>query len=174
MGYLGAYLLAGIAAALFFSALNLNSLTPMVGASGAISGVLGLYFFLFPANEVRIFMWIFYYAKTFYLKARWVLGFYVVWDNLLPMAAGSGGGVAYGAHIGGFIFGLLAGGVASMVVARPKARDGMSRADFHMKMARHRMTQGQDVSAYQHLQKAMKLDPNLTDEARALMSQIAQ
>ena len=78
----------------------------MVGASGAISGVLGLYFLLFPRNQVKVFVFFFpFIMQTILLPARWVLGIYLLLDNLVPVLIGAGGGVAYGAHIGGFLAG---------------------------------------------------------------------
>ena len=107
MRYLFAYVLTGIAASLFFALFAGKSLIPMVGASGAISGVLGLYFLLFPRNQVKLFVFLFpLLMDTFVLPARWVLGVYLVADNLLPFLIGTRSGVAYGAHIGGFLAGL--------------------------------------------------------------------
>jgi membrane associated rhomboid family serine protease len=105
VGYLLAYLLTGVGATLFFSAFAGSSMTPMVGASGAISGVLGLYFLLFPRNEVKVLVF-FFFITVILLPARLVLGFYLIADNLLPFIMKQQTGVAYGAHIGGFIVGL--------------------------------------------------------------------
>jgi membrane associated rhomboid family serine protease len=172
-GYLCVYLLSGVAASLFFGAISGDSLTPLIGASGAISGVLGLYFFLFPANEIKIFIFLIpFIFKSVFFKARWVLLFYVVVENLFPLWLGAGSSTAYGAHLGGFFFGLLAGLIASLVVARPKARGDLSRAQFHLKMARYRLQQGQPVSAYQHVNKALKQDPSVQLEADEILSQI--
>ncbi|MEK7704365.1 MAG: rhomboid family intramembrane serine protease [Myxococcota bacterium] len=105
--YLLLYLGAGVVATLFFSLLSLGSMVPLVGASGAISGVLGAYFSWFPRNRVRVLVWLFIFVDVIRLPARWVLGFYLLVDNLLPFVFGQGaGGVAYGAHIGGFFAGL--------------------------------------------------------------------
>lgn len=112
--FLLTYLGCGIAATLFFAFFVPTSQVPLIGASGAISGVLGCYFLWFPRNRVRCFLFFFPFLMTsIYLPARWVLGFYLVIDNLLPFlfTAGSGTGVAHGAHIGGFLGGLaIAGG----------------------------------------------------------------
>ncbi len=109
VGYLLGYLLAGVAATLFFALFVPDSQIPLVGASGAISGVLGCYFLWFPRNQVKTFVFLFpLLMNTFYLPARLVLGFYLVLDNLIPFLfnAGQASGVAHGAHIGGFLFGL--------------------------------------------------------------------
>jgi hypothetical protein len=97
----------GIVATLAFSAMALSSMTPMVGASGAISGVLGFYFLFFPRNSVKVFIILFpILMDVILLPARWVLGIYVLFDNLLPIIWGAKSGVAYGAHLGGFLGGL--------------------------------------------------------------------
>ena len=109
MRYLATYLGTGVAATLFHLMLASSSPLPLLGASGAISGVLGVYFVWFPRNRVRLWVMLFpFFMHVIKAPARWVLGFYVVADNLLPLLLGSrGGGVAYGAHIGGFFGGVL-------------------------------------------------------------------
>jgi membrane associated rhomboid family serine protease len=108
--YLLAYLVTGAAATLFYSLLAPDSTLPLVGASGAISGVLGFYFIWFPRNVVRVFVFLFpIVMRVFEIPARIVLGAYLIIDNLLPMiltAGQPGGGVAHGAHLGGFVAGL--------------------------------------------------------------------
>lgn len=108
-GYLAAYLGTGIAATLFHSFLQPGSELPTVGASGAISGVLGFYFVWFPRNQVRVLLFFFpIFSRIVLMPARWVLGIYLVLYNLLPflLSPGRGGGVAHGAHIGGFLAGM--------------------------------------------------------------------
>ena len=104
------YLLTGAAATLFHAVFDSDSRIPLVGASGAISGVLGFYFLWFPKNHVRVWVLLFpFFMDVVLLPARLVLGFYLVLDNLLPflLTQGTpGAGVAYGAHIGGFLAGL--------------------------------------------------------------------
>ncbi len=107
LGYLAAYLATGVAATLAHALFRMDSMLPMLGASGAISGVLGFYFLWFPRNEVRLFMWLYFYIDVFLVPARWVLGFYLLVDNLLPfLFSGDAGGVAHSAHIGGFFAGV--------------------------------------------------------------------
>ena len=109
VGYLMAYLGAGLVATLFFALFVPNSQIPMLGASGAISGVLGFYFLWFPRNRIKVFVFLFpLIMTTFLIPARIVLGVYLVIDNVLPfmMNSAEGGGVAHGAHIGGFLAGL--------------------------------------------------------------------
>ncbi|MBN1140519.1 MAG: rhomboid family intramembrane serine protease [Deltaproteobacteria bacterium] len=109
LGYALLYFGGGIAATIFFSLFVPGSQIPMVGASGAISAVLGCYFIWFPANRIKVFVFLFpILMQTVEVPARIVLGFYLLVDNLIPflLTSGEGSGVAYGAHIGGFLAGL--------------------------------------------------------------------
>lgn len=108
IGYLLTYLTGGVAATFVFGLLAGKSMTPLVGASGAISGVLGLYFILFPRNKVKVFIALFpFFFNIVLLPARLVLGIYILIDNLLPFLTGAQTNVAFGAHIGGFFAGLI-------------------------------------------------------------------
>lgn len=124
LGYLAAYLGTGVAATLGDFALRWGSEIPSVGASGAISGVLGMYFVWFPQNRVHLWVFLFpFFMNVIELSARVVLAVYVVVQNLLPLLlAGSESGVAYGAHLGGF----FAGAAAAFLVraARPELEPG--------------------------------------------------
>ena len=102
------YLLCGVAAALAQAAINPSSSIPMVGASGGIAGVLGAYLVLHPKAAVRCLMVIIVFFRFINLPAWLVLG---GWIGLQFVAApqafqGTGGGVAYMAHIGGFVAGV--------------------------------------------------------------------
>jgi membrane associated rhomboid family serine protease len=108
LGYLVTYFVTGIVATLFFALFQLDSMLPLVGASGAISGILGCYFVWFPRNRVRLLMVWFVFIDVISVPARLVLGFYLIIDNVLPfLFSGGGSGVAHGAHIGGFLAGLV-------------------------------------------------------------------
>lgn len=102
------YLLCGVGAALTQALPNTESTVPMIGASGAISGVLGAYLLLFPRARVLVLIPLFVYVTTVRLSAGVVLMFWFVFQILSSLlAAGQEGGVAFGAHIGGFIAGML-------------------------------------------------------------------
>lgn len=107
--YLMFYLITGIIATLchvFYSSMQGVSLfIPSLGASGAISGILGGYLILFPRNEVRV--WALY--SVFKVPAFISLGLWIVLQfvNSSAKIEGEGGGVAYAAHIGGFLAGVL-------------------------------------------------------------------
>jgi membrane associated rhomboid family serine protease len=113
--YLFWYLATGVAATLFHSLIFSSSEIPVVGASGAISGILGFYFVWFPRNTVRVLVFLPpFFMPVFQIPARWVLAFFLVVDNLLPFLFAGESGVANGAHIGGF----LAGGVVAWMMDR--------------------------------------------------------
>lgn len=97
------YLLSGFFAAVAQIAIDPNSLIPMVGASGAIGGVMGAYIMLYPRVKVRMLMFI----LVIRIPAFAVLGYWIVLQFLGSLNGSSGGGVAFAAHIGGFLAGAL-------------------------------------------------------------------
>ena len=97
------YILCGFAAALAQIVMDSDSIIPMLGASGAISGVLGGYVLLFPQRQVRAI--IFNFLTT--VPAFVAIGLWIVYQVVLGYMSDPGaGGVAYAAHIGGFVAGL--------------------------------------------------------------------
>src|SRR3989337_263892 len=102
------YLISGIVAVYIFAFMNPGSTTPMVGASGAVSGVLGAYLVLFPRAKVLTLIPFGFYMQVIRVPAVFVLGFWIVLQILNGMVSrGSGGGVAWFAHIGGFLAGVV-------------------------------------------------------------------
>ena len=105
------YFLSGFAASMFFILTNINSIDPAIGASGAISGVLGAYLVLYPKARVLtlVFLgWIF----PVLIPAIFLLGFWFILQllyGMLTLGLGAITSIAYWAHIGGFIAGLLFG-----------------------------------------------------------------
>ncbi len=102
------YLLSGVFAVLAQALPDPNSTIPMIGASGAISGVLGAYLLMFPHARVLVVIPFGFYLHTTRIPAGLVLAFWFLLQ-LFSSATSSGqqGGVAFGAHIGGFIAGML-------------------------------------------------------------------
>jgi membrane associated rhomboid family serine protease len=103
------YVVCGAAAALAQSALDVNSTIPMIGASGAIAGILGAYAVLYPRAHVLVLLPLGFFSQIIRLPAMLVLGFWFVLQFLQGglAAPGGEGGVAYWAHIGGFVAGLV-------------------------------------------------------------------
>ena len=101
------YLLCGVAAALAQSLADPASETPMVGASGAIGGVLGAYIILHPQANVRVFAWIIVFVRVINVPALIVLGLWFGGQLLSGFTTPTeGAGVAFWAHIGGFVAGM--------------------------------------------------------------------
>ena len=103
------YILCGVAAALAQYMIDPSSRVPMVGASGGIAGILGAYLILHPRAAVRTFLLIIIFVRFINLPAWLVLGIWIGGQFIaVPSAlAGVDGGVAYFAHIGGFIAGMV-------------------------------------------------------------------
>jgi membrane associated rhomboid family serine protease len=101
------YLICGVVAVFAQALPNPESEIPMVGASGAISGVLGAYLLLHPHARVLVLIPIGFILQAFEVKAVWVLGLWFVMQLFSSMLSATGeGGVAFGAHIGGFVAGM--------------------------------------------------------------------
>jgi rhomboid family protein len=102
------YLLCGIAAALTQALTEPAATLPMVGASGAIAGVLGAYLVLYPFGHVFVFFWIIIFFRVIAIPAILLLGFWFLMQLLSAEGAGASvGGVAVWAHVGGFIAGMI-------------------------------------------------------------------
>jgi membrane associated rhomboid family serine protease len=109
--YIGFYLVAGIVASLAQIAINPDSVIPTLGASGAISGVLGAYLVMFPRNRVTviIFRFIPYQVPAIVAVGMWAILQFINGFGSIVTSEETTGGVAYLAHIGGFIVGVIAG-----------------------------------------------------------------
>jgi membrane associated rhomboid family serine protease len=114
------YLLCGLAAALAQIASNPASLVPMVGASGAIGGVLGAYALLYPRVRVNLLIFLGFYVTTVAVPAIFMLGYWFLLQLAqgIPALGSDGGGVAFWAHAGGFVAGV----VLVLVFRRPSGR----------------------------------------------------
>lgn len=98
------YFLAGIGAGLVHVLFNIDSVVPVIGASGAVSGVMGAYLILYPKAYVRTLVFLFFFV-TFIDVPAFV--FLIVWLIFQFFYAGSGSGIAWLAHVGGFFIGIL-------------------------------------------------------------------
>ena len=110
--YLVFYLLCGAAAALMQSYILPASDRPMIGASGAIAGVLGAYLILFPRARIASLVPILFIFTIVELPAVIFLAFWFIsqlFSGWLMLSGGTGSGIAWWAHIGGFLFGMAAG-----------------------------------------------------------------
>ncbi len=104
------YILCGVAAAYSHAVTEPSSMLPMVGASGAVSGVLGAYLVLFPHARVHTLIFFGFFVRAVRLPALIVIGLWIVLqflNGILSKGAIGSGGIAWFAHIGGFMFGVL-------------------------------------------------------------------
>ena len=122
--YLVFYLAVGVIASLAQIMTNTGSIIPTLGASGAISGVLGAYLVMFPTNRVTVFLFRFLVP----VPAIVAIGIWAVFQFINGLGAAAvtaeTGGVAYMAHIGGFVAGLLAGLVFRGIFNQPRRPRG--------------------------------------------------
>jgi len=103
------YLFCGIVSAYAYAITNSHSLIPMIGASGAVSGILGAYLLLFPRARIHTLIFLGFFITTVRVPALIVIGFWAIiqFVNGLLGAGLNKGGVAWFAHIGGFLVGLV-------------------------------------------------------------------
>ena len=101
--YILFYLIGGLGASLTHVIFNINSQAPMIGASGAIAGVLGAYLVLFPNAKILTLIFPFFFISIIPIPAAFLL---LLWFLLQILNIGLGGGVAWFAHIGGFLIGI--------------------------------------------------------------------
>jgi membrane associated rhomboid family serine protease len=121
--YLLFYLLSGIAAGLAMVAMGPDSRVPVIGASGAIAGVLGAYFVLYPRGRIATILPLFVFIRIVEIPAVFYLLAWFAVQLYAGISAGAQGplvgGVAWWAHVGGFLFGVAA---APLLVHRPKPK----------------------------------------------------
>jgi membrane associated rhomboid family serine protease len=105
------YLLTGVAAGVTHYVLNLDSTVPTVGASGAIAGVLGAYFVLYPRSQIVVLVPIFFFPFFFQLPAVTYLLFWflsqVFGGAIAGLSQSQVSGIAFWAHVGGFLAGVV-------------------------------------------------------------------
>ncbi|PYR91147.1 MAG: rhomboid family intramembrane serine protease [Acidobacteria bacterium] len=112
--YLVFYVATGVMAAIAQLAINPNSTVPMIGASGAIAGVMGAYFVLYPQSRVLTAVFVLIFFDVVEIPAIFFLGLWFLLQLLsgvgsLGVSNAAGGGTAFFAHIGGFVAGVIVG-----------------------------------------------------------------
>lgn len=112
--YTALYLALGVVAAASFMPMTVHKEMPLVGASGSIAGLMGLYMVLFPRRQIRVVYWLLFYAGTFRVGAFWFGLVYIAYQLPLAIWMTDVDPVAYWAHIGG--------AVGALVILGPLAR----------------------------------------------------
>ena len=113
--FIAFYLGAGVAAALAQVFVDTDSRIPMIGASGAVAGVLGAYLVLYPRSRINTLLMLGWFIMVRRIPALWLIGFWSalqIFGGLGSLASPGGGGVAYFAHLGGLAAGLALGGAS--------------------------------------------------------------
>ncbi len=106
--YLLMYIIFGLIASALQILVSPNSNVPFIGASGAVAGVMGCYFFLYPRAKINVLIIFFFFIRIVWIPAFLFLGFWILFQimyGLITLTTGSN--IAFFAHIGGFISGLL-------------------------------------------------------------------
>ncbi len=119
--YLVFYLVAGVAATLSQWVISTDSMVPLIGASGAISGVLGAYLMIYPNNKIKALI-IFYLITVVEMRAIWLLGGWFVWQLIqgsMSIGLSDTVSVAFFAHIGGFVAGMVLAAGYKLVLKEP-------------------------------------------------------
>ena len=112
--FLGFYLLGGVAATLAHVVVEPMSTIPVVGASGAIAAVMGAYLVLYPNAKITT-VFTFFLLMVQRISAKWLLGFWFISQFFIA----SGSGIAWVAHVGGFVFGAAVGLIVRAITPRP-------------------------------------------------------
>jgi membrane associated rhomboid family serine protease len=110
--YIIFYLLGGLAASLAQIAIDPSSTIPNLGASGAIATVMGVFLITYPRDQIKTVLFLGWFASVRFIPALFLVGFWFLtqlFNEVGAVTQINTGGVAYMAHIGGFIFGLLVG-----------------------------------------------------------------
>ncbi|HEX7951031.1 MAG TPA: rhomboid family intramembrane serine protease [Candidatus Limnocylindrales bacterium] len=128
LGFLVFYLVGGMVAALTQVAVDPTSSAPTIGASGAIAATLGAYFVLFPGARVTSLIFLGFFYQLLNIPAVFVLGFWFLLqlvDGFASLGVAQSGGVAFFAHIGGFVLGILVGLAAKHSLVGQAGRQGV-------------------------------------------------
>lgn len=170
--FLGFYLLGGVAAGAAQAIPMGDSPIHVLGASGAISACLGAFALRFAHRRVRMFYWFFLFVRGTFFVPAWLYAFFGLAMDLLGLRLmGTAGGVAYAAHVGGFLFGLAvvlvvrATGLEERIAPEHAARWGRTAAASR---AAEALADGRASDARTHLERAVAKDPRDLASALAL------
>jgi membrane associated rhomboid family serine protease len=161
--YLALYLLTGVAAVWFFGLVHMSSTTPLVGASGAISGLMGAFTVLYGKKEIKVF-----YTLGFYFNYARIAGITLlpIWigKEIFQLLFGSFSHVAYVAHIGGLASGAILGFLDSKLLGQASEEvfgdDPRDRIPHLLEAAMHRIGKLDMDGARPLLEEVLEIDPH--------------
>ena len=162
------YLVAGVAALQFHAWTNPGSITPTLGASGAVAALMGAFLVRFPKMKIEM-AWLFGFRfRRFKAAAYWLLPLWLMMEIFYGTLFGHNGGVAHWAHVGGFIFGALAGLAIQHSGLEHKANQAIEekvawKADMEIEQATSMMEHGQLDDAVALLKEYLAVKPNSLD-----------
>jgi membrane associated rhomboid family serine protease len=178
--YAGFYVASGLAAALTFASVYPDLQTPMIGASGAIAGIMGAFLIRHATSRIQFFYMVGFFVRgTFYAPAWLMLPLWLVQQVFMGMmmdglGVEGGGGVAYWAHVGGFVFGML----AAVAIWQLKVEERFIKPAIDSKVtvlenpvideAHEAIEQGRPEEAFRKLSDALAADPDNDDIAWTL------
>ena len=168
------YMASGVGATLMHAAMTPHSLMPLVGASGAIAGLMGAFLVRLATTKIRFFYWFLFLRGTFEAPAYVMLPLWLL-QQLLMARTGTGGGVAVWAHIGGFVFGAAVAVVIRLtdmeekVLAPSIKKKTAWTASDRLTAALGRLDQGDVDGAIQDLETLLRATPDNIDVRTSLI-----
>ncbi len=171
--YSAFYLIAGAAAMQFDAWLNAGSTVPTLGASGAVAALMGAFLVRFPNMKIEMLWWIFLRPRRFKAAAYWLLPGWLAMEIFYGSVFGQSSGVAHWAHVGGFIFGALAGLALRYSGLEQKANQKIEadltlQSDPQIQQASDLIDQGNLTSAEEILSDYLSRNPNSVDACNLL------
>ena len=170
------YLIAGVAALQFYAWTNPGSITPTLGASGAVAALMGAFLVRFPKMKIEM-AWLFMFRlRRFKAAAYWLLPLWLLVEIFYGSLSGTSGGVAHWAHVGGFIFGAIAALAIQHSGLEQKANKAIEEkvawtADPEIEQATSMMEHGQLTEAVTLLKEFVAMKPHSLD-AWSMLRQI--
>ena len=177
--FLLVYLASGVVAALLHAAMMPHSALPMVGASGAIAGLMGAFLVRLARTRIRFFYWFLVVRGTFAMPAFVALPLWLL-QQFAMARSGAGGGIAVWAHIGGFVFGVLVALVVRLanfeknVLAPAITRKTTWSPSEQLTAALEKLDRGSAEAGVRELVALLKQTPNSIEARAALVAAYAQ
>lgn len=119
IAYILVFIGSGIVGSLLHVYLNPTSQLPMIGASGAVYGVMGAYLVFFPMHKLKFLIWVIFKPIIFEVRALFIIGIYLLLE-LGGLKEGNASGIAHAAHVGGLAFGYLVAAIENMFTPSKK------------------------------------------------------